>query len=160
MTQTRPGEHLRTALQVPRVRLPAGDEQRGLACDAEVRLLVPDPIGVSPSWSLRGGTRVSSGLIARQSEELEDSFATGPALRLSLLQDTSECPPFVQSRRRPEKWTTTGKWDSRGSVTVDIACVCTLFGLHFSHKRTVAGDAAAAGGARGAPRAGGKPCQC
>ena len=31
--------------------------------------LVPDSIGVSPSWSLRGGTRVSSGLIARQIEE-------------------------------------------------------------------------------------------
>ena len=31
------GEHLRAALQVPRVRLPAGDEQRGLVDDAEVR---------------------------------------------------------------------------------------------------------------------------
>ena len=37
LAQRRPGEHLRAALQVPRVRLPAGDEQRGLACDAEVR---------------------------------------------------------------------------------------------------------------------------
>ena len=51
-------------------------------------ILVPDPIGVSPSWSLRGGTRVSSGLIARQIEELEESFAAGPALQLSLFQDT------------------------------------------------------------------------
>ena len=96
-------------------------------------ILVPDPIGVSPSWSLRGGTRVSSGLIARQLEELEDSFAAGPALQLSLFQDTSDWPfcAFVQCRRRPEKWTRTGKWDSRGSVTVDFLCVCTLSGLHF-----------------------------
>ena len=36
-TQRRPGQHLRAALQVPRVRLPAGDEQRGLALDAAVR---------------------------------------------------------------------------------------------------------------------------
>ena len=35
--QRRPGEHLRAALQVPRVWLPAGDEQRGLARDAAVR---------------------------------------------------------------------------------------------------------------------------
>ena len=51
-------------------------------------ILVPDPIGVSPSWSLRGGTRVSSGLIARQIEKLEESFAARPALQLSLFQDT------------------------------------------------------------------------
>ena len=37
MAQRRPGEHLCPALSVPRVRLPAGDEQRGLARDAEVR---------------------------------------------------------------------------------------------------------------------------
>ena len=37
MAQRRPGEHLCPALPVPRVRLPAGDEQRGLARDAEVR---------------------------------------------------------------------------------------------------------------------------
>ena len=43
----------------------------------------------------RGGTRVSSGLIARQIEELEESFAAGPALQLSLFQDTSDWPPFV-----------------------------------------------------------------
>ena len=43
-------------------------------------ILVPDPIGVSPSWSLRVGTRVSSGLIARQIEELEESIAAGPSL--------------------------------------------------------------------------------
>ena len=36
-TQRRPGEHLRAALQVPRVRLPLGDEQRWLARDAAVR---------------------------------------------------------------------------------------------------------------------------
>ena len=36
-TQRRPDEHLRAALQVPRVRLPAGDVQRGLARDAAVR---------------------------------------------------------------------------------------------------------------------------
>ena len=36
-TQRRPGEHLCPALPVPRVRLPAGDEQRGLARDAEGR---------------------------------------------------------------------------------------------------------------------------
>ena len=35
--ERRPGEHLCPALPVPRVRLPAGDEQRGLARDAEVR---------------------------------------------------------------------------------------------------------------------------
>ena len=58
-------------------------------------ILVPEPVGVSPSWSLRGGTRVSSGLIARQIEELEESFAAGPALQLSLFQDTSDSPPFV-----------------------------------------------------------------
>ena len=33
LAQRRPGEHLYGALQVPRVRLPAGDEQRGLARD-------------------------------------------------------------------------------------------------------------------------------
>ena len=49
-------------------------------------ILVPDPIGVSPSWSLRGGARVSSGLIARQIEELEESFAAGPALQLSQIK--------------------------------------------------------------------------
>ena len=37
MAQRRPGEHLCHALPVSRVRLPAGDEQRGLARDAEVR---------------------------------------------------------------------------------------------------------------------------
>ena len=37
MAQRRPGEHLCPALPVPRVRLPAGDEQRGLALHAEVR---------------------------------------------------------------------------------------------------------------------------
>ena len=42
----------------------------------------------------------------------------------------------------PEKWTRTGKWDSRRSISVDFVCVCTLFGLHFFHKTTVAGDAA------------------
>ena len=36
-TQRRPGQHLRAALQVPRVRLPAGYVQRGLARDAAVR---------------------------------------------------------------------------------------------------------------------------
>ena len=92
--------------------------------------------GVSPSWSLRGGTRVSSGLIARQIEELEESFAAGLALQLFPFQDTSDWPPlsscaFVQSRRRPEKSTRTRKWDSRCSVRVDSVCVCTLFGLHF-----------------------------
>ena len=46
-------------------------------------------------WSSRGGTRVSSGLIARQIEEMEESFAAGSALRLSLFQDTSYWPPFV-----------------------------------------------------------------
>ena len=56
---------------------------------------------------------------------------------------------IVQSRRRPEKWTRTRKAGSRGSVTVDFVCVCTLFGLHFFHKTTVAGDAAVAGGAGG-----------
>ena len=58
-------------------------------------ILVPDPIGVSPSWSLRGGTRISSGLIARQIEELEESIAAGPALQLFLFQDTSDWPPFA-----------------------------------------------------------------
>ena len=58
-------------------------------------ILVPDPIGVSPSWSLRGGTLTSSGLIARQIEELEESFAAGPALQLSLFQDTSDWPLVV-----------------------------------------------------------------
>ena len=36
-TQRRPDEHLRAALQVPRVRLPAGYVQRRLARDAAVR---------------------------------------------------------------------------------------------------------------------------
>ena len=62
-------------------------------------------------------------------EELEESVAAGPALQLSLFEDTSDWPPFVQSRRRPEKWTRTGKWDSRRSVTVNFVCVCALFGL-------------------------------
>ena len=61
---------------------------------------------------------------------------------------TSFCA-FVRSRRRPEKWTRTRKWDSRGRKTVDFVCICTHFGLHFFHKTTVAGDAAAAGGAGG-----------
>ena len=34
-------------------------------------------------------------------------------------------------------------------MTVDFVCICTLFGLHVFHKTTVAGDAAAAGGAGG-----------
>ena len=55
-------------------------------------ILVPE---LSPSWFLRGGTRVSSGLIARQIEELEEIFAAGPARQLSLFQDTSDWPPFV-----------------------------------------------------------------
>ena len=37
MAQRRPGGHLCPALPLPRVRLSAGDEQRGLARDAEVR---------------------------------------------------------------------------------------------------------------------------
>ena len=37
MAQRRPGKHLCFALSVPRVRLLAVDEQRGLARDAEVR---------------------------------------------------------------------------------------------------------------------------
>ena len=35
-------------------------------------------------WSSCGGTRVSSNLIARQIEKLEESIAAGPALQLSL----------------------------------------------------------------------------
>ena len=38
---------------------------------------------------------------------------------------------FVQSRRRPEKWTRTGKWDSRRSVTVDF--VCGLYSFWFTY---------------------------
>ena len=98
-------------------------------------ILVPDPIGVSPSWSLRGGTRVSSGLIARQIEELEDSFAAGPALRSCLFFKTHQIGLLYEllcrPRRRTEKWTRTRKWDSQGSVTVDFVCICTLFGFHF-----------------------------
>ena len=37
VAQRRPGERLCPALLVLRVRLPAGDEQHGLGCDAEVR---------------------------------------------------------------------------------------------------------------------------
>ena len=44
---------------------------------------------------------------------------------------------FVQSRRRPEKWTRTGKSDSRGSVTADFVCVCTLY--VFLNSRDVGG---------------------
>ena len=69
-------------------------------------ILVPDPIGVSPSWSLRGGTRVSSGLIARQIEELVPT-------------ERDKYVWLVQSRRRPEKWTRTRKAGLRGSVTPD-----------------------------------------
>ena len=47
MAQRRPGGGLCPALPVPRVRLPAGDKQR-LGRDAEVRHLVPDPIGFAP----------------------------------------------------------------------------------------------------------------
>ena len=54
-----------------------------------------------------------------------------PALQLSLFQDTADCPPFVLLCRAADvqrSGTRTGKWDSRGSVTVDFVCVCTLFG--------------------------------
>ena len=49
----------------------------------------------SVPWSSRGGTRVSSGLVARQMEEPEELFAAGSALQLSPFQDTSDWPPFV-----------------------------------------------------------------
>ena len=127
-------------LRFPRVRRPAGDEQRGL---------VPDPIGVSPSWSLRGGARVSSGLIARQIEELEESFAAGPALQLSLYQDTSDWPPLVFCAE-PQ---TSSEVDQDREVELTRQCngrLCVReysFWLLFCHKTTVAGGAAAAGGA-------------
>ena len=44
------------------------------------------------------------------------------------ISSTSFCA-FVRSRRRPEKWTRTRKWDSRGSITVNFVCTCTLFGF-------------------------------
>ena len=101
---------------------------------------------------------MSSGLIARQIQELDESFAAGPALQLSLFQDTSDWPPFVlfcaESARRPEKWTRTRKAVSRRSVTVDCVCFVLFLVYIFDHKTTVAGGAAAAGGAGGALRAG------
>ena len=66
------------------------------------------------------GARKVPGLDVQKTAE--DSFAAGPALQLSLFQDTSDWPPFVlfvHSRRRPEKWTRTRKAGSRGSVTPD-----------------------------------------
>ena len=57
---------------------------------------------------------------------------------------------FVQSRRRPEKWTRTRKWDSRGSVTVHFVCVCALFGLHFLSRVMP----------RRSSSCRGKPCHC
>ena len=83
-----------------------------------------------------------SGLIPRQMEELEGSFASGQAWKLSLFQDTSDWLPFcayVQSRRPPGKWTRTGKSDSCGSVTADFVCVCTLRGLLLFKSQDVGG---------------------
>ena len=42
-------------------------------------ILVPDPIAFAP----------------RQIQELDESFTAGPALQLSLFQDTSDWPPLV-----------------------------------------------------------------
>ena len=61
-------------------------------------ILVPDPVGVSSSWSLRGGARVTSGLTARQIEELEKRFATGSALQLSLFQERADWLPCALCR--------------------------------------------------------------
>ena len=151
LAQRRPGGS-RAALPVPQVRLPAGDEQRGLACDAEVR-----HSGASPSWSLRCGTRVSSGLIARQIEELEESFGHGQ--RCSCLFFKTHqigllwcfCAEPQTSREVDQDWEMGLTRQSNGRLPV---CVCTLFGLHFYHRTSMAGDAAAAGGAGGALRAG------
>ena len=73
------------------VRIPAGDEQRGLARDAEVRRAGVVTIAVFAWWnplyhqaSLRGRLR-SWRRASRQ----------GQRLQLSLFQDTSDWPPFV-----------------------------------------------------------------
>ena len=280
MAQRRPGEHLCPALPVPRVRLPAGDEQRGLARDAEVRhsgapwpvLLDPgepcdicqytsfrrlfaglfvtprnkDDMGDSTTTATvltatatvtlcflcfvcvcasfcpisyhkstggrsssatssrrrstgrsrrvaaasrrsgrsarRAGARearfvhvvdlakqsramaawwnpCTSGLIARQMEELEESFAAGPALQLSLFQDTSDWLPFVLLCFCAEPQTSR-EVDQDREVGLTTQCnggLCVRlysFWFTFFHKPTVAGDAAVAGGAGGALRAG------
>ena len=70
-------------------------EQRGLACDAEVRHSGARPhrcvtIVVFAWWN---PCIIRPHCAADQ--ELEESCAAGPALQLSLLQDTSDWPPFV-----------------------------------------------------------------
>ena len=50
MAQRRPGG-LRPALPIPRVRLLAGDEQRGWLVTQKFVILVPDPIGFAP-WTV------------------------------------------------------------------------------------------------------------
>ena len=81
---------------------------------------------------------MSSGLIARQIQELDESFAAGPALR-------------PQTSREVDQ-------DPEGGLTTQCnggLCVFVLFLVYiFDHKTTVAGGAAAAGGAGGALRPG------
>ena len=81
-------------------------------------ILVPDPIGVSPSWSLRGGNRVSSGLRGRLGTggELRCRASLAAVSFSKHIRLASFCT-FLQSRRRAEKWTRTQKAGSRGSVT-------------------------------------------
>ena len=92
----------------------------------------------------------TSGLIARQMEELEESFAAGPALQLSLFQDTSDWPPFVLLCRAAD---VQRSGPGPGSETHDAVqrwtlCACVLFLVYICyHKTSVASDAAAAGGA-------------
>ena len=125
MAQRRSGEHLCFALPVLRVR------------DAEVR-----HSGASPSWSLRGGTRVSSGLVARQMEELEESFAAGPALQLSLFQDTSDWLHFVLFCAEPQTSREVDQKREVGLTRQSNGRLCVrLYSswLIFYHKTTVAG---------------------
>ena len=83
-------------------------------------------------WSLRGGTRVHHALLRGRWRNWRRASRQGQPCSCHCFKthQIGLLCAFVQSRRRPEKWTRTGKWDSRRSVTVDFVCICTLFGLH------------------------------
>ena len=97
-------------------------------------IMVPDPIGVSPSWSLRCGTRVSSGLMRGRLRSWGKASRQG--LFCSFFSKTHQAGLFLCSCAEPqtsrEKWTRTGKWDSRGSVMVDCLCAFVHLVYFFS----------------------------
>ena len=120
-------------------------------------ILLPDPIGVSPSWSLRGGTRVSSGLIARQIRSWRRASRQGLPCSC-LFFKTHQIGLLLCFCAEPQTSREVDQGREAGLTRQCNGRLCVrLYSFWFTifyHKTTVAGDAAAAGGAGGALRCG------